>query len=144
MEKHIQLVGILNIVYRSILILLAIFLFVLSAWFVEFVDGTIWRHGDDIPYEVLNIVPVVVLSLASLMFLFSVIGIIGAIGVLQRKEWGRIMTLMGSFLNLLHIPFGTALGIYSIWVLMKDETRCVFNPTQGGQLAMPAPSSPFL
>jgi hypothetical protein len=26
------------------------------------------------------------------------------------------------FLNLIHIPLGTILGVYTFWVLMQDET----------------------
>ena len=33
--------------------------------------------------------------------------------------------------GLLSIPFGTALGIYGIWTLLKDETIELFNPKQG-------------
>ena len=136
MQKHIQLVGILNIVYRSLLILVAILLLALSAWFVHIVESILWHYdGSDIPSDILELVPMILVVVAALLFLFSVIGIVGAIGVLQKKEWGRIVTLVISFLNLLHIPFGTALGVYSIWALMKDETVRMFNPTQGGQLS---------
>jgi hypothetical protein len=40
---------------------------------------------------------------------------------------GRIMTLVVSFLNLIWFPFWTALGVYSIVVLLKDETVQLFR-----------------
>jgi hypothetical protein len=31
-------------------------------------------------------------------------------------------------LNLFVLPFGTALGIYALWVLMNEQTRPLFHP----------------
>jgi hypothetical protein len=133
MEKHIQLVGILNLVYRSIAILGSLVLFVLAAGFVSFFEYLI-RWGsirpDEVPLEVLHIVPFLLAMIGAIVFIVSVIGIIGAIGVLKKKEWGRIVLLVISFFSLLRIPLGTLLGIYSIWVLLHSETVKAFNPVQ--------------
>jgi len=141
MEKHIQLVGILNIVYRGVLIVAAFLLLILGAWFGHFFE-TLLHWGSLDPYDVppqvvLDIIPIVVFAIAVIMFIVSVVGIVAAMGVLKRKEWGRIIMLVVSFVNLLHIPIGTALGAYSIWVLMKDETIRVFNPTPRSQVTSP-------
>jgi len=32
-----------------------------------------------------------------------------------------------SALDLIHIPFGTVLGIYGFWVLLNPETEAMFN-----------------
>jgi hypothetical protein len=32
-------------------------------------------------------------------------------------------------LNLFFLPFGTALAVYSFWVLLADPTRRLFDPT---------------
>jgi hypothetical protein len=53
--------------------------------------------------------------------------ILGGWGLLKGQEWGRILTLIVSFLSLLNIPFGTALGIYSIVILMNKETAAQFQ-----------------
>jgi len=60
----------------------------------------------------------------------SIPGIVGGIGLLKRKYWARILILVLCFLSLLSIPFGTALGIYGIWILLKSETVEIFNPKQ--------------
>jgi hypothetical protein len=131
MEKHIQLVGILNLVYRSLAILGALVLFVLAAGFEGFFDylvrwGSIQPH--EVPLEVLHIVPFILTLVGIIVLIVSVLGIIGALGVLKKKEWGRILLLVISFFSLIRIPLGTLLGIYSIWVLLNSETIKVFNP----------------
>lgn len=131
MEKHIQLVGILNIVYRSIAILGSLVLFVLAAGFATFFEYLIrWGsvRSDEVPLEVLHIVPFILAMVGVFVFIVSVIGIIGAVGVLKKKEWGRILLLVISFFSLIRIPLGTLLGIYSIWVLLNGETIKAFNP----------------
>jgi len=136
MEKHITLVGVLNIVYRSLAIIAAIILAAIIPWLENFIDPFIrWgavRHHE-IPAAVMDIIPIILLCVAAIILVVSVIGIIGAIGVLKRKNWGRILLLVVSFLNLIRIPLGTILGIYSIWVLMKDETIRLFDAGTGSQ-----------
>jgi len=60
------------------------------------------------------------------MFVISAPGILGGTGLLKRKYWAKILVLVLGFLNLLHFPFGTALGIYTIWLLTRKETAPLF------------------
>jgi hypothetical protein len=131
MEKHITLVGILNIVYRSLAIIGALILFALAFGFgylMEFISHFDHNEMHEIPSEVLNIVPIILTFVGVLIMIFSIAGIIGAVGVLKKKEWGRITLLVLSFFSLLSIPLGTILGVYGIWVLLNDETIRLFNP----------------
>ena len=131
MEKHISLVGILNIVYNSFTLIGSFVLFAIAIGFRYFFEliARYNHHGmDEVPPEVLDIVPLILTVIGILIFVFSIIGIIGAIGVIKKKEWGRITSLVISFFNLIHIPLGTILGVYSIWVLLNDETIRFFNP----------------
>lgn len=44
---------------------------------------------------------------------------------------GRMAVLWLGVLNLFVLPFGTALGIYAFWVLMHNETRVAFGRIAG-------------
>jgi hypothetical protein len=131
MEKHITLVGILNIVYRSLSIIGALVLFALAFGFrylMEFISRFDHNEMHEIPPEALNIVPIILTFVGVLIMIFAIAGIVGAVGVLKKKEWGRITLLIVSFFSLLSIPLGTILGVYSIWVLLNDETIRLINP----------------
>jgi hypothetical protein len=131
MEKHISLVGILNIVYNALGIIGAFVLFAIAIGFRYFFEliSRCGHHGmDEIPPEVMDILPFILSIIGILILTFSIIGIIGAVGVLKKKEWGRIIMLVTSFFNLIRMPLGTVLGVYSIWVLLNDETIRFFNP----------------
>ena len=58
---------------------------------------------------------------------------IGGIYLLKHRPWARILVLVLGFINLIEIPIGTALGIYTLWVLFKDETIKLFTPLSGPQ-----------
>jgi len=45
----------------------------------------------------------------------------------RERSRGRMAALWLGVLNLFVLPFGTALGIYAFWVLMHNETRLVFS-----------------
>jgi len=45
-------------------------------------------------------------------------GFLAGWGLLQREPWARMLTIVLAFFALFHIPFGTALGIYTLWVLL--------------------------
>ena len=50
-------------------------------------------------------------------------GIIGGWGLFTERTWGKPVVLVLSVLHLFNIPFGTALGIYSLWALLRDPQR---------------------
>jgi hypothetical protein len=45
----------------------------------------------------------------------------------REQARGRMAVLWLGGLNLFVLPFGTALGIYAFWVLMHNETRAAFG-----------------
>src|SRR5204862_815150 len=47
---------------------------------------------------------------------------------------GRVLTLGLAIVNLLILPFGTALGVYAMWVLLTNDGRRVFEqPVTAGR-----------
>jgi zinc-ribbon domain len=74
----------------------------------EFVQGFL--------QPLLTLVAIFVLSKALL-------GFAAGWGLLRRESWARIVALIGGFLALFHPPFGTALGIYTLWVLLPSESE---------------------
>ena len=131
MEKHISLVGVLNIVYRAWTMIWGVLLLALAAGFdtiIYYLSRERHIRLHDVPDFVFDLIPFVLFGVGILIILVSVVGIAAAIGVLRQREWARILLLVISFFSLLRFPLGTFLGAYSIWVLMKDETIKVFNP----------------
>ena len=120
MNKHVTILGILFISFGCLLCVggIVVNLAVPMA-------GSI--SGNDVAIRITSIIGD---TLGTLLVILSMPSIIGGIGLLKRKYWARILILILCFLSLLSIPFGTALGIYGIWILLKSETVEIFNQTQ--------------
>jgi hypothetical protein len=116
MEKHVTFVGALRIGLGTLGILAAMIVF------AAVVGGGL-ISGDR---EAIRITAIVGPVVAFFLVLLSVPGIIGGIGLLKWKSWARFLVLILAVLDLFNIPIGTALGIYTIWVLMRDETVQLF------------------
>ena len=53
-------------------------------------------------------------------------------GLQLRRVSGRFVTLLLALINLIIVPFGTALGIYTFWVLLNNDARREFGrPLRG-------------
>ena len=50
------------------------------------------------------------------------------IGSCAGETSARLMTLGLAIGNIILFPFGTALGGYALWTLLKDEGRRLFEP----------------
>jgi hypothetical protein len=55
--------------------------------------------------------------------IFGFAGIVTGWGLLERQLWARPLALILGILSLLHFPFGTVLGIYTLWVLMPQQSE---------------------
>jgi len=117
MEEHVKILGILYIAFSALGLLAAVIVF-----FAVTGGGLI--SGDDTAILVTSIVGTAV---AGLLVLLSAPGIIGGIGLMKKQPWARILVLVLGVINLINIPFGTALGIYTIWALTNKETEQLFK-----------------
>ena len=46
----------------------------------------------------------------------------------RRRSSGRVLTIGLAVVDVLVLPFGTALGAYALWVLLHNEGRRLFEP----------------
>jgi hypothetical protein len=128
-QNHITLLGVLHIARGAFVLLVGVLLFAI-------LTGIGAISEDNTALGVLGFIG------TALMLLFVALAIpsvIAGIGVLMRREWGRIMALVVGVLSLIDVPIGTAIGVYSIWVLMNDETRGLFQDTPATFMQPSAP-----
>lgn len=61
---------------------------------------------------------------------FSALSIITGAGLLSAQSWARMLAIVLGIIRLINIPLGTALGIYTLWVLLPEQSNLEY-----GQLA---------
>lgn len=120
MEKHINIVAALQIGLSVFNLFIALLIFTVLKLVIGFVDEPAASAILSIIADVLAIVFIVI----------SVPGILAGMGLYKRKEWARILTLILSVIEIFSFPFGTAIGIYSIWALIQPETIAAFGKTE--------------
>ena len=119
--RHGHLLGIFWIAYSALHLIGGTVLLILA--------NTLFAHlgsflPPDAPPQAAS-VPLFLRPLLSfigiLLITKAVVGIIAGVGLLQRQSWARILTLIVGVISLLNIPLGTALGVYTLWVLMAPN-----------------------
>ncbi len=120
MHQHVTILGWLHIVANALLLLLGLcgLLFFVVIGFAVAVDG------DAVALPILGTV-----GLVSVLF-FAVLalpGILAGYGLLKGQRWGQILAIVVGFLELFNFPLGTALGIYTLFVLLQNAADPYFK-----------------
>jgi hypothetical protein len=117
-SEHYQMVGILEIVYSALIAIAGIVIVVVMRTMLPFIFSHA-HDGTPPPPFVLDLIMPLVSVVGWLVFAKGAVGIVAGIGLLNRVPWARTLTLVVAFLSLLSVPFGTAFGIYAIWVFLS-------------------------
>ena len=117
MDKHVKAVGILYIV-----------IFVFNLLIAAVVWGVFAGIGilTDDP-DASGILSVLGSIIGIFLTVTALPSLIAGIGILKYQEWGRVIGLIVAVFHLFNFPFGTALGIYTFWALLRPETRDLFR-----------------
>jgi hypothetical protein len=110
--------------------LLAILWFAISAF--RLVPGiflaTMFEVGVGfLPSDVPLFVPVLLKTIGYLFIGTAAAGLIAGWGLLDRQPWARTLTIVLGAFSLIDLPFGTALGIYTLWVLLPAQSEEEFR-----------------
>ena len=120
MEQHVKILGILYIVIGGLGVAAALIVFGIFGGIAGVARAE--EHAEAAPLFLLlgGLAMIVVLAM-------SAPSIIAGIGLLYFKPWARVLTIILSVIHLFGVPFGTALGIYGLWVLLQRETEPLFQ-----------------
>jgi hypothetical protein len=64
---------------------------------------------------------VLLIAASGTLLILAAGGVCVGLGLMQRASWARTAAIILGVLALFHPPLGTALGVYSLWVLLADE-----------------------
>ncbi len=116
-KRHITILGVLYIGTGIFGVLIGAMVFA-----ILFGVGAV--AGDRTAFSVLSFVAVFTLCFISL---FSIPGIIAGIALLKEWGWARVFTMIIAVFSLFNIPVGTAIGVYTFWVLMQPGAESYFS-----------------
>jgi hypothetical protein len=109
--RHARILGILWLVLSAFRLIPGLVMMAMFGPGRRFIPG--------VPFFVHGIVSVI----GFLFVIAAVVGLAAGWGLMQRESWARMLAIVTGCLNLIDIPFGTALGIYTLWVLLPPESE---------------------
>jgi len=125
METHLKIIAILHIILGGMAIFAAITVMLLMG-LAGGILGASNPSGDVGAWAI----PIFG-GIGGIIFLALILlwlpGLIGGIGLLRHAPWSRVFMIVISALDLLGVPFGTALGIYGIWALTRPESEALLS-----------------
>jgi len=125
-QAHLQLLGILWLAVSAFNLIGSVVLYILA--------NTLLAPGG--PAGAPAFLRPLLTVVAILLLGKSALGFVAGWGVLQREPWARILILVLAFITLFtNIPFGTALGIYTMWVLLPGESQQEYETISAARAA---------
>ncbi|MFZ0321872.1 MAG: hypothetical protein WAL56_22295 [Candidatus Sulfotelmatobacter sp.] len=121
-QEHVHLLGILWLAISALNTVAAVVLFIVA--------NTLFPHLREMgaPPEVpTTFLHVLLSAIAVLILAKAACGFIAGWGLLQREPWARVIALVLGFLSLFNVPFGTAVGVYTLWVLLPQQSQEEYN-----------------
>ena len=115
-QEHVRLLAILWMAYSALTVVGGIVLIVIS----NTLFGRFSQAGP--PPEVTSWLRPFLTVIGYLILSKAAASLIAGLGLLQREPWGRTLTLVVGFISLFNIPIGTALGVYTLWVLLPAQS----------------------
>jgi hypothetical protein len=119
----VRVLGVLWIVYAGLSLLLG---FTGLAFLHAFFGGGFgpWMHG---PMPQMWFFPVLLRFAWVILSLRALLAIAAGWGLLERTQWGRIVAIVAAILCLIRIPFGTALGIATLIILLGYRNSALYE-----------------
>ena len=122
-REHVRLVGILWMAYSALHLVGGVVVILVG----RIVFGNfIQFHGGPPPEVLIWLRPLITLF-GWLLVTKAAAGFLAGWGLLQKELWARTVALVVAFLALLNVPLGTALGIYTLWVLLPAQSDDEYN-----------------
>ena len=131
-ERHLHLLGILWLAYSAFNTLGGLFLLVLGNVLFPHLHE-MQRVPQGVPMgfftALFTILGIIVLAKAAFGFFVGW-------GLFQRESWARTLALIVAFISLfLNIPIGTAMGVYTMWVLLPASSEQEYAALVGAKSA---------
>lgn len=141
--RHLKVLASLWLVYALLRLMASFWLFIFGRTFIPavfdgFTAGGPWVHvgpfGGGFPLD--RLISGGMMFAGFWVAAFAVLQLVTAWGLFDHRPWARILALVLGFLALLRFPFGTALGIYTLWVLLPGAAGQEYD-----RLAHPQPGT---
>jgi hypothetical protein len=125
LKRHVDFLSTLYVTWGAIFAFVAVAGFALAggAFAIAESAGPV-RFGSEMAARLTG----VTISIISLIaFVWAVLHVVVGRQLRKHRPSARLLALGLAIGNLILLPFGTALGVYALWTLLKDDGRRLFE-----------------
>ena len=136
MERHVDILAILCTLWGALAMLVGVSLLLLSAGALAILFGP---DGSAVGFAA-GVTATAFAIMGTVALIWGGVHVGASVLLRRRQPAGRVLTLGLAVVNLLVLPFGTALGAYALWILLTNEGRRLFEapaPLPGGSEGPP-------
>jgi len=117
--QHAHLLGILWLAMSAFNAVAGLFVLLLGTTLLPHL-----QEMKDVPSDVpVGFLSALFTTIGIIILAKAVCGFLAGWGLLHREAWGRVVALVLAFISLFNIPFGTAIGVYTMWVLLPGASQ---------------------
>lgn len=124
MPAQLEFLGVLFIVWGLLTTLIGLSTLALGIGAVAIITSA--GRGGASGQVAASVTAAVFTLLAIIAILWGAAHIVVGFPLRRRRPWGRIMALILGSVDLLLLPYGTALGIYALWILLNERGKRLF------------------
>ena len=130
MQSHVDFVGVLFIVWGLLTMLVGVSTLALGVGAVAMIASA--SRGGGAGGFAAGVTAAVFTTLALNAILWGSAHVVVGVPLRRHRPWARLMALMLGSVDLLLLPYGTALGIYALWVLLNEKGKALFDIADRG------------
>jgi hypothetical protein len=116
LQQHVSILGWLYVVGHAFFLVIGAFVFLLLVGLAPVTDEP----------EAMWVLGLVGTTVGLLMAALGIPGLLAGYGLLTRKPWARVLAIVVGILGLINFPVGTAIGLYTLWVLTQPAAAEYF------------------
>ena len=123
MATHVDFVGVLFIVWGVLTALVGLSTLALGVGAAS-LAASANRAGGQVAA---GLTAVAFIMLAVIAIVWGVGHFLIGVPLRRHRHWARLVALMVGSIDLLLLPYGTALGCYMLWVLLNERGKALFG-----------------
>ena len=124
MLSHVDFIGLLLIVWGMLTTLVGLSTLALGVGAVAMIASNAQGGGGQMASA---LTAFAFAALAVIAMLWGIAHIVVGMPLRRRKPWARLAALVLGSIDLVLLPYGTALGIYALWVLLNERGKALFT-----------------
>jgi hypothetical protein len=123
-SSHIDFLGILFVVWGVLTVLIGASTLALGVAAAALITSASRRGGGEFAAA---LTAAAFTTLAVIAIVWGIAHIVVGVPLRRHRHWTRLGALMLGSVDLLLLPYGTVLGSYALWTLLREDAKKLFE-----------------